>query len=162
MGIFEAIQSVISNKIINSALTKEESIEDVINNIKAQVDVWENTEVKIAITGQSGSGKSSLINAIAGSKIAPVGFVETTMEPKEYKTENGILNTGLAWPACKTTNLEAKYDIIPQKNKLIRFDIIAIGSWSFSGKSLTNASTPTWSPYLNPALIAKNTANIFT
>ncbi|MDC5450750.1 GTPase [Acinetobacter baumannii] len=97
MSIFDAIQSV-----INNALKKEESIEDVIKNIQAQVELWESTEVKIAITGQSGSGKSSLINAIAGSKVAPVGFVETTMEPKEYKTENGIILVDL--PGCGTAN----------------------------------------------------------
>ena len=122
MGIFEAIQSVISNKIINSALTKEESIEDVINNIKAQVDVWENTEVKIAITGQSGSGKSSLINAIAGSKIAPVGFVETTMEPKEYKTENGIILVDL--PGCGTANFP--FESYVDDMKLSEFDAIVL------------------------------------
>ncbi|MEQ1226000.1 GTPase [Acinetobacter pittii] len=97
MSIFDAIQSV-----INNVLKKEESIEDVVKNIQAQVELWENTEVKIAITGQSGSGKSSLINAIAGSKVAPVGFVETTMEPKEYKTENGIILVDL--PGCGTAN----------------------------------------------------------
>ncbi|HFV9231468.1 TPA: GTPase [Acinetobacter baumannii] len=97
MSIFDAIQSV-----INNALKKEESIEDVVKNIQAQVELWESTEVKIAITGQSGSGKSSLINAIAGSKVAPVGFVETTMEPKEYKTENGIILVDL--PGCGTAN----------------------------------------------------------
>ncbi|MFV5332808.1 GTPase [Acinetobacter baumannii] len=97
MSIFDAIQSV-----INNVLKKEESIEDVVKNIQAQVELWESTEVKIAITGQSGSGKSSLINAIAGSKVAPVGFVETTMEPKEYKTENGIILVDL--PGCGTAN----------------------------------------------------------
>lgn len=122
MGIFEAIQSVISNKLINSALTKEESIEDVINNIKAQVDVWENIEVKIAITGQSGSGKSSLINAIAGSKIAPVGFVETTMEPKEYKTENGIILVDL--PGCGTANFP--FESYVDDMKLSEFDAIVL------------------------------------
>lgn len=122
MGIFEAIQSTISNKLVNSALTKEESIEDVINNIKAQVDVWENTEVKIAITGQSGSGKSSLINAIAGSKIAPVGFVETTMEPKEYKTENGIILVDL--PGCGTANFP--FESYVDDMKLSEFDAIIL------------------------------------
>jgi GTP-binding protein EngB required for normal cell division len=97
MSIFDALQNV-----INNVLKKEESIEDVVKNIQAQVELWENTEVRIAITGQSGSGKSSLINAIAGSKVAPVGFVETTMKPKEYKTENGIILVDL--PGCGTAN----------------------------------------------------------
>jgi len=59
VGIFETLQDVINDKMFNNSSAKESSIEDVLNNIKAQVDLWENTEVKIAVTGQSGSGKSS-------------------------------------------------------------------------------------------------------
>lgn len=122
MGIFDAIQVAISNKFSNNSHTKEDSIEDVIRNIKAQVDLWENTEVKIAVTGQSGSGKSSLINAIAGSKIAPVGFVETTMEPKEYKTDNGIILVDL--PGCGTANFP--FESYVDDMKLSEFDAIIL------------------------------------
>lgn len=122
MGIFEAIQDAINNKLFNNSVTKEDSIEDVLKNIKAQVDLWENTEVKIAVTGQSGSGKSSLINAIAGSKIAPVGFVETTMEPKEYKTDNGIILVDL--PGCGTANFP--FESYVDDMKLSEFDAIVL------------------------------------
>ena len=122
MGIFETLQNVINEKMFNNSSTKESSIEDVLNNIKAQVDLWENTEVKIAVTGQSGSGKSSLINAIAGSKIAPVGFVETTMEPKEYKTENGIILVDL--PGCGTANFP--FESYVDDMKLSEFDAIVL------------------------------------
>ena len=108
--------------MFNNSSAKESSIEDVLNNIKAQVDLWENTEVKIAVTGQSGSGKSSLINAIAGSKIAPVGFVETTMEPKEYKTENGIILVDL--PGCGTANFP--FESYVDDMKLSEFDAIVL------------------------------------
>ncbi len=122
MGIFETLQDVINDKMFNNSSAKESSIEDVLNNIKAQVDLWENTEVKIAVTGQSGSGKSSLINAIAGSKIAPVGFVETTMEPKEYKTENGIILVDL--PGCGTANFP--FESYVDDMKLSEFDAIVL------------------------------------
>jgi len=122
VGIFETLQNVINEKMFNNSSTKESSIEDVLNNIKAQVDLWENTEVKIAVTGQSGSGKSSLINAIAGSKIAPVGFVETTMEPKEYKTENGIILVDL--PGCGTANFP--FESYVDDMKLSEFDAIVL------------------------------------
>lgn len=45
---------------------------------------YEQTKVKCGITGISGSGKSSLINAIAGQKIARVNVVEETKEPLEH------------------------------------------------------------------------------
>lgn len=122
MGIFETLQDVINDKMFNNSSAKESSIEDVLNNIKAQVDLWENTEVRIAVTGQSGSGKSSLINAIAGSKIAPVGFVETTMEPKEYKTENGIILVDL--PGCGTANFP--FESYVDDMKLSEFDAIVL------------------------------------
>jgi len=122
VSIFEAIQNTINNKLFNNSSTKEDSIEDVLKNIKAQVDSWENTEVKIAVTGQSGSGKSSLINAIAGSKIAPVGFVETTMEPKEYKTDNGIILVDL--PGCGTANFP--FESYVDDMKLSEFDAIVL------------------------------------
>ena len=60
MGIFETLQDVINDKMFNNSSAKESSIEDVLNNIKAQVDLWENTEVKIAVTGQSGSARDYL------------------------------------------------------------------------------------------------------
>lgn len=101
---------------------KEESIEDVIQNINTQMELWENTKVKIAITGQSGSGKSSLINAIAGSKIASVGFVETTMEPQEYKTENGIILVDL--PGCGTAKFP--FESYVDDMKLSEFDAIVL------------------------------------
>jgi GTP-binding protein EngB required for normal cell division len=122
VGIFETVQDAVNDKLFNDSSTKENSIEDVLKNIKAQVDLWENTEVKIAITGQSGSGKSSLINAIAGAKIAPVGFVETTMEPKEYKTDNVIILVDL--PGCGTANFP--FESYVHDMKLSEFDAIVL------------------------------------
>jgi predicted GTPase len=130
VGIFDAIQSVIAKKLAKDIFNndsakeefKEETIDDVIKNIKSQVDLWENTEVKIAITGQSGSGKSSLINAISGEKTANVGFTETTMEPKEYKIGDGIVLVDL--PGCGTTKFP--FESYVSDMKLPEFDAIVL------------------------------------
>lgn len=50
-------------------------------NLKAD---YEAATVKCGIIGLSGSGKSSLINAIAGEKIAKTGSTETTLEKQSY------------------------------------------------------------------------------
>ena len=62
---------------------------------------FESVKVKCGITGLSGSGKSSLINAIAGERIARVNVVEQTNEPLEY-THGGVTFVDL--PGCGTAN----------------------------------------------------------
>ncbi|MDE2420202.1 MAG: dynamin family protein [Gammaproteobacteria bacterium] len=59
-------------------------ISEHIENAQKDISQWDSTKVRIAIAGESGRGKSSLINAIAGEAIAPVGVTETTQERKEY------------------------------------------------------------------------------
>lgn len=63
---------------------------------------FKNTKIKCGIIGRSGTGKSSLINAIVGEEIAEVGEVETTMtlgDPIEHKGLNFY-----DLPGCSTTN----------------------------------------------------------
>jgi predicted GTPase len=50
---------------------------------------WEQCALNIAVTGQSGAGKSSFINAIRGvtqdsEHFAPTGCTECTADPKAY------------------------------------------------------------------------------
>lgn len=77
--------------------------EDLIRNFaemcNEKINEFENTRVRCGLIGPSGSGKSSLINAIAGEKIAAVGVVETTNDPQEF-THKGIIFTDL--PGCGT------------------------------------------------------------
>lgn len=61
-----------------------DNIETLINEAKKQQDAFDKAEVKCGIIGMSGSGKSSIINAIAGEKIAPVGSTEQTMEAQSF------------------------------------------------------------------------------
>lgn len=59
----------------------------IAEQIKKELEKLENAIVKCAIIGRSGVGKSSLINAIAGEKLAKVGVTETTIEIGEpYKS----------------------------------------------------------------------------
>lgn len=77
----------------------EDPISDFAKKCREQIEEFEKTEVRCGLIGLSGSGKSSLINAIAGEKIARVGSVETTNEPQGFRHQ-GIVFTDL--PGCGT------------------------------------------------------------
>ncbi|XP_028981626.2 interferon-inducible GTPase 5 isoform X3 [Esox lucius] len=73
------VEEALENESLTSAAGK---IQDYLEDIK-------NVELNIAITGASGSGKSTFINAFRGlddkaKDSAPTGVVETTMEVKDY------------------------------------------------------------------------------
>lgn len=58
-----------------------------------RLNEWKESEINVGVTGNSGVGKSSFINALRGlfaddDGAAPVGVVETTMKPTQYKHPN--------------------------------------------------------------------------
>ena len=59
-------------------------IDNLIKQAKEEKKAFDEASIKCGIIGMSGSGKSSLINAIAGQKIAPVGSTEQTMEAQSF------------------------------------------------------------------------------
>ncbi|XP_045169174.2 interferon-inducible GTPase 5-like [Mercenaria mercenaria] len=68
----------------------EKGMAGIKEHILENLDKWKNVEVNIVITGESGSGKSSFINAIRNltaddEGAAAVGCVETTMKAKSYE-----------------------------------------------------------------------------
>uniref|UniRef100_A0A8C6WES7 IRG-type G domain-containing protein n=1 Tax=Neogobius melanostomus TaxID=47308 RepID=A0A8C6WES7_9GOBI len=76
----EEFKTAIDNGDLSTAAEKTQEYLNKLNNVP----------VNIAITGEGGSGKSTLVNALRGIKngtegAAPTDVVETTTEPKEYK-----------------------------------------------------------------------------
>lgn len=81
---------------------KDANITQALEKCKNDLDNFKNAKVKCGIIGRSGTGKSSLINAIVGQEVSAVGEIETTMtisEPIEYK---GLLFYDL--PGSSTVN----------------------------------------------------------
>ena len=114
MGLFDVLAKLVSSNMKELDFSDPKaSIEDVVKGLKRQIDEWESTKVRVAITGQSGSGKSSLINTIMGEKVAEVGVTETTMKPKTYESKHGISFTDL--PGCGTQNFPFDADGIKKK-----------------------------------------------
>lgn len=74
-------------------------MKELVQEVLKQRTEFESARVKCGIIGLSGAGKSSLINAIAGAKIAPVGSTEQTMVAQSY-THEGIEFVDL--PGCGT------------------------------------------------------------
>ncbi|KAK7879928.1 hypothetical protein WMY93_033409 [Mugilogobius chulae] len=91
----------------------------------------EKVTLVVAITGETGSGKSSLINAIRGigdkdKAAAPVGVVETTKEPVKYSYPNNPNITLWDLPGIGTPNFTAKKYVKEMDFK--RFDFFIIVS----------------------------------
>merc|ERR1711990_190018 len=73
--------------------------------IQDELEAWKNVEVKLAVIGGTGVGKSTYINRMRGvtykdkdtkdsrgqNLYAPVGLNETTMEIKEYEYQDNPL-----------------------------------------------------------------------
>uniref|UniRef100_A0A8C6UGB5 IRG-type G domain-containing protein n=1 Tax=Neogobius melanostomus TaxID=47308 RepID=A0A8C6UGB5_9GOBI len=75
-------------KEIKTALQKNDQAL-AAKKAKMYLDKMNNILVNIAITGEGGAGKSTLVNALRGIRnvtegAAPTGVVETTMKPTEY------------------------------------------------------------------------------
>lgn len=73
--------------------------EEVAEQLRKKIREFDEARVRCAVIGNSGSGKSSLINAIAGKRVAMTGFVEATADKKEYH-HAGLIFVDL--PGCGT------------------------------------------------------------
>ncbi|RFC53358.1 GTPase [Brumimicrobium aurantiacum] len=96
--------------------------DNILKKIEKDLEEYQNTKIKCAIIGRSGTGKSSLINAIAGEEIAEVGEIETTMNIKDPFEINGLMFYDL--PGCSTSKFPREQYI--EKFKLSEFDSVIL------------------------------------
>uniref|UniRef100_A0A8C6A181 IRG-type G domain-containing protein n=1 Tax=Marmota marmota marmota TaxID=9994 RepID=A0A8C6A181_MARMA len=104
--------SLLSSLLIVSLLQKG-NIQEANSTIRYALKEIDNTQLDLAVTGESGAGKSSFINALRGvgheeKDAAPVGVVEMTMERTAYKHPNFPSVRIWELPAIGATNLEPK------------------------------------------------------
>lgn len=79
----------------------EDLLREFAEQCRKKITEFDEAQVRCGLIGPSGSGKSSLMNAIAGEKIAAAGVVEMPLDPKEY-IHKGIIFVDL--PGCGTAN----------------------------------------------------------
>ncbi|XP_027949577.1 T-cell-specific guanine nucleotide triphosphate-binding protein 1-like [Eumetopias jubatus] len=104
---------IISQEAIKSIQSrlKEGDIQSAVSTISDILRDINNAPLSIAVTGESGAGKSSFINALRGmgheeEGAAPTGPVETTFERNKYKHPKFPNVTLWDLPGIGTTNLQ--------------------------------------------------------
>lgn len=75
--------------------TEQSELDAASERIRKQLEEIEKAQVRIGIIGQSGVGKSSFINMLAGEYVAEVGAIETTNEPLEYSVRDSAIYVDL-------------------------------------------------------------------
>ena len=99
----------------------QQTISKLIEDYQSKYEALIDAKVRIAISGQSGSGKSSMINAILGKKVAQVGSTETTENIINY-SHNGLDFFDL--PGCGT--LKFPKETYVEKCELDNFDAVIV------------------------------------
>ena len=102
---------------------ESEGITHAQNLMKEEIDDWKNVKISLAIIGNSGTGKSTFINAIRGIKkfddkdpdVAKTGTTETTMTPNRYHYKN---NPNITLWDCPGVGTVAFPDIETYCNKI--------------------------------------------
>nr|XP_005995735.1 PREDICTED: interferon-inducible GTPase 5-like [Latimeria chalumnae] len=103
--------------------------ESVVSKIQENLDSIENVKLDIAITGESGSGKSTFVNAIRDLEdedegAAETGSIETTMTPTKYPYPNNR-NINL-WDLPGIGTLKFKADEYLQQVNFSQYDFFII------------------------------------
>jgi predicted GTPase len=97
-NVWQRLRPLIPGK--KAAPEEEPAASDTTERLQAMRHDFEEATVRLGIIGESGSGKSSLINAIVGREVARVGaLVETTQGPQEVPVEGLVL---VDLPGCGT------------------------------------------------------------
>ncbi|XP_052781101.1 interferon-inducible GTPase 1-like [Mya arenaria] len=102
-------------------------------HLQRELDMWKHTDLNIAVVGNSGAGKSSLINAILDLEtdddgMAKVGVVETTKTVTTYRNNNRPNLALHDFPGVGTPNYPQKGYFDKIGHKLSEYDFFLIVS----------------------------------
>ncbi|MFC5624484.1 GTPase [Algoriphagus winogradskyi] len=103
-------------------MEESDKFKEYLQELLKKGEEFNNTKVSGALIGQSGSGKSSLINALIGENICNTGTIETTLEKNGPYSKNGVSFYDL--PGCGTTKFP-KEDYVDRMG-LSSFDFIIL------------------------------------
>ena len=120
-------------------------ISEQAESLRKKAEEANSTPVRVALFGQPGAGKSSIINAIVGEKIATVGSHTDTTVTEEKYTWNGLYFCDL--PGYGT----AKF---PAETFFKRFDVLSFDIFlCVSSEKFTEADTAFWQKLKSEARI---------
>lgn len=113
---------------VQAALEKGD-LAEAASMLKKSLESLENAKLDIAITGESGSGKSTFVNAIRGIEdevdgAAQTGVVETTMDPTAYQYQNHSNVTIWDLPGIGTPKFKA--DAYLERVNFSRYDFFIL------------------------------------
>ncbi|KAH3726377.1 hypothetical protein DPMN_052239 [Dreissena polymorpha] len=111
---------------------------ELMKKLEERNSKWKDIQIKLAITGKTGSGKSSLINALRGLKnddegASKTGCVETTKVPTPYPHPNNKNIELWDLPGVGTENFKKKEYLTKVNFKEYDF-IILVSSNHFTSK----------------------------
>ncbi|XP_045164571.1 T-cell-specific guanine nucleotide triphosphate-binding protein 2-like [Mercenaria mercenaria] len=114
---YEDVRSFVQEDKLSKEIEDAGTLHGLNNYINNTVEWWKSKKINVAVTGNSGSGKSSLINAIRGLKpkccgAAPVGIRETTTEIQKYE--------------------------FPESDKVVLWDLPGMGTEKFKQETYTD------------------------
>ena len=115
-------------------LNPHEAVLEFAQQCKEKMSEFDKAIVRCGVIGIAKTGKSSLINAIAGEQVCAVGCTEQTRFQQEYH-HNGLVFVDL--PGCGTENHPSTTYVEDQK--LLSFDLFILvysGAWLTDNNSL--------------------------
>ncbi|MEN9811178.1 MAG: hypothetical protein RLZZ488_2745 [Pseudomonadota bacterium] len=90
-------------------------------SFEEELQTLDNTQIRIALLGRSGTGKSSLMNALVGERVAASGAVETTTKAQEFDV-NGLIFVDLPGGGTSQFPFDEYLDTI----KIARYDAFVL------------------------------------
>jgi GTP-binding protein EngB required for normal cell division/uncharacterized protein (DUF697 family) len=103
-------------------MEESDEIMKYLKSLYEKGKAYQNATVSGALIGQSGTGKSSLVNAIIGENICDTGTIETTIEKSGPFSKNGVSFYDL--PGCGTTKFPKEEYV--EKMELASFDFLIL------------------------------------